>query len=150
MSKAGLNHANARTKEQVELMAKIEADGVCPFCSEHFKKYHPKPILKETEYWYVTENISPYEGTSYHFLFVYKPAHITIPSEILPSALVNLFDLVSGLIKEYDMKGGGFFMRFGDTKWNASSVEHIHAHIIVGGEEGVNKEKIKVPLGWKI
>jgi rubrerythrin len=21
-------------------MAQIEADGVCPFCAEHFKKYH--------------------------------------------------------------------------------------------------------------
>ena len=58
MSHAGLNHDNARTEEQKTLMAKIEEDGVCPFCAEHFKKYHPKPILKETDYWFVTENMN--------------------------------------------------------------------------------------------
>lgn len=150
MSKVGLNHSNARTKEQEELMARIEADGVCPFCVEHFKKYHPKPIIKETAYWFVTDNISPYEGTSRHLLFVYKPAHITRPKDILPEAAQDLFALVGTLAEELNIRGGGFFMRFGDTLLNTSSVEHIHAHIVVGGEHAEGKEKLKVPLGWKV
>jgi len=150
MSKAGLNHDNARTEEQKALMARIEADGVCPFCAEHFTKYHPKPILRETDFWFVTENISPYVGTSYHFLFVYKPSHINRPCDIPPAAAQDLFSLFSWITETYGMEGGGFFMRFGDTKWNASSVEHIHAHVVVGGPQSDDGEKIKVPLGWKI
>ena len=64
-NKSGLQMSNARTPEQVALMQKIIDDGVCPFCAEHFKKYHPKPVLKETEYWFFTENMSPYKGTKY-------------------------------------------------------------------------------------
>ncbi len=150
MSNAGLNHDNARTDEQKKLMAQIEADGVCPFCAEHFKKYHPKPIIKETDYWFLTENMSPYDGTIRHFLFVYKPAHITMPSDITPEGTKDLFELVSFVNETYKIEGGGFFMRYGDTAWNGSSVEHLHAHIIVGGKQTEGKGKIRVPLAWSV
>ena len=147
---AGLNHENARTEEQKKLMLRIEADGVCPFCVEHFTKYHPKPILKETEYWFVTENISPYEGTKHHLLFVYKPSHITRPEEMVPGALQNLFSLFTWATETYAILGGSFFMRFGDTTYNGSSVEHLHAHLISGGQNHDGAEGIRVKLGIKI
>lgn len=150
MSQSGLNHNNTRTEEQKQLMAKIEADGVCPFCAEHFKKYHPKPILKETEYWFVTENISPYEGTRHHFLFVYKPEHVTRPEEINTEAKLDLFNLLNDMATAYSIVGGSFFMRFGDTTYNGSSVEHLHAHLISGGTEGDGAEAIRVKLGFKV
>lgn len=146
-SKTGLNHDNARTPEQRELMEKIENDGVCPFCAEHFKTYHPKPILKETDYWFVSTNMSPYEGTKHHFLFVYKPAHITFPSEASPEAHADLFRSIEQVISEYAIEGGSFFMRFGDTRYNGSSVEHLHAHIIVGNIDDPNHEPVRVKLG---
>ena len=144
-----LNHENARTTEQKELMQKIEDDGVCPFCAEYFKKYHPKPILKETDYWFVTENMSPYEGTVHHFLFVYTPNHITLPSDMTPDAKMDLLDCVDWLTKEYGIKGGSLFMRFGDTAYNGSSVEHLHAQLITGVTESHDTEGIKVKLGIK-
>lgn len=142
-----LNLENARTKEQVELMQKIKEDGVCPFCREHFTKYHPKPILKETDSWFFTENMSPYEGTKYHFIFVYKKAHVRFPSEITPESRADLFDLMSWAIDEYEIKGGSFFMRFGDTHYNGSSVEHLHAHLIVGDVDAPGHQSVKVKLG---
>ncbi len=148
-SKAGLNHESARTEEQKKLMAEIEADGVCPFCAEHFKKYHPKPILKETDHWFVTENMSPYEGTSKHFLFVYKPAHITAACEIRGAAAVDLFALIGWVTAEYQIEGGSFFMRFGNMEWNGSSVEHLHAQLIVGKKKDEGAEALRVKLGWK-
>jgi diadenosine tetraphosphate (Ap4A) HIT family hydrolase len=150
MSKTGLNHSEARTEEQRALMATIEADGVCPFCKEHFKKYHPKPVLKETDYWFVTENMSPYEGTSLHTIFVYKPKHISKPQDISPEAAQDLFSLISQITEEGGIEGGSFFMRFGDPQWNGGSVEHLHAHVIAGTKKGEDTEKMKVTLGWKI
>lgn len=147
--KTGLNHLSARTEEQKALMAKIEEDGVCPFCAEHFRKYHPKPILRETEYWFVTENMSPYEGTTHHFLFVYKPAHINRPDQMLPGAADDLIALVAWLEKEFAIEGGSFFMRFGDTRTNGGSVSHLHAQLITGKPYQEGAEAIRVKLGWK-
>jgi len=146
-NKSGLNLSNARTKEQIELMQKIIADGVCPFCAEHFRKYHPKPILKETEYWFFTENMSPYAGTKYHFIFVYKPAHISKPSELPPEAFLDLQNLLKEAVAEYNIPGGSFFMRFGDHTYNGSSVEHLHAHLLQGDADAPNHEAVRVKLG---
>jgi ATP adenylyltransferase len=144
---SGLNMQNARTPEQVALMQKIIDDGVCPFCKEYFEKYHPKPVLKETEHWFFTENMSPYKGTKYHFIFVYKTAHITKPSELTPLALQELFDLLAWATEEYKIPGGSFFMRFGDTHYTGSSVEHLHAHLIMGDVDAPDHEPVRVKLG---
>lgn len=129
------------------LMQKIIVDGVCPFCAEHFKKYHPRPILKETAYWFLTENMSPYAGTKYHFIFVYKPAHITTPNEITPEAFNNLFALMNAVVEEYEIPGGAFFMRFGDMRYNGSSVEHLHAQLLMGDVDAPDHEPVRVKLG---
>ena len=148
-SKAGLDHNEARTAEQKELMEKIEKDGVCPFCQEHFRTYHPKPIIKETNSWFFTENMSPYEGTTKHFIFVYKDAHVISPSEITKESRFELFELINWAIGEYDIIGGSFFMRFGEGGYNGSSVEHLHAQLIVGEKKSENTEGLKVKLGYK-
>jgi ATP adenylyltransferase len=150
MNNSGLNHNNARTEEQKNLMAQIERDGVCPFCAEHFKKYHPRPIIKETDFWFLTTNMSPYEGTKHHFFFVYKPSHITKPDELIAGALDDLYELLTWTTTTYDIDGGSFFMRFGDTRYTGGSVEHLHAHLIVGGPQDTESEAIRVKLGWKV
>lgn len=146
-NKSGLKLENARTPEQIALMQKIIADGVCPFCAEHFAKYHPKPILKETAHWFFTENMSPYAGTKHHFIFVYKPAHITKPSELPPEALTDLFALLDAAIDEHKIPGGSFFMRFGDHKYTGGSVEHLHAHLLQGDADAPGHEPVRVKLG---
>lgn len=142
-----LNIQNARTPEQQALMQKIIDDGVCPFCADYFKKYHPRPIIKETDYWFFTENMSPYKGTKYSFIFVYKPAHINNPNQLPPEAVVDLFALLSAATQEYQIPGGAFFMRFGDTRYNGSSVEHLHAHLIMGDADAPEHESVRIKLG---
>lgn len=148
-TKAGLDHSETRTSEQRDLMARIEQDGVCPFCAEHFRTYHPKPILKETNYWFVTTNMSPYEGTTHHFLFVYKPGHITRAGDLAPEAASELFNLTQALTDEHHIPGAALFTRFGAGGYNGSSVEHLHAHLIVGVEKSDNTEALRVKLGYK-
>ena len=144
-----LNHKNARTEEQKRVMAQIEADGVCPFCAEHFTTYHPKPILKETDFWFVTENMSPYDGTRLHFIFVYKPSHIISPKEMVPGALDDLLNCINWIVDENSVPGGSFFMRFGDPTYTGGSVDHLHAQFIVGEQESGQTEPIRVKLGHK-
>lgn len=148
-SKAGLDHKEARTDEQKNLMTQIETDGVCPFCAEHFKKYHPKPILKETDNWFVTENMSPYDGTTEHLLFVYKPKHTNTLTMMSAEEVADLFALVSEQVDLRGIEGGSFFMRFGAGGYNGSSVEHLHAQLIVGDEKSEETESLKVKLGYK-
>jgi len=140
---------HARGEKQKEIMEKIKKDGVCPFCAENFLKYHTEPIIKETDNWILTYNYDPYEGARYHFLFVYKPAHIGKPSEMLSEARVELFDLVEEICDKNEIDGGSILMRFGDGKINGSSVDHLHAHLVVGDHKDTGGESLKVKLGYK-
>lgn len=148
-TKSGFDHGNARTKEQQELMKKIEADGVCSFCYAHFKKYHPEPVIKENDSWLLTTNMSPYEGTKYHFFFVYKPDHKINISDMSREESADLFELVSWVTTEHNIEAGSFFMRFGIGGYNGSSVEHLHAHLIVGEKQSEDTEALRVKLGYK-
>lgn len=145
-SKSGLNLDNARTPEQRALMEKIIQDGVCPFCADHLRTYHPKPILKETDYWFFTENMSPYIGTKHHYLFIYKPSHIESPAELSPEASADLMGLAQWAIKEYGIEGGTIAMRFGAKKKYSNSVLHLHAHLIEPDVDTPGHPGIKFPV----
>ncbi len=140
---------HARGTKQKEIMQRIESDGVCPFCSENFLKYHTETIIKETNSWIVTTNFDPYQGSLFHFLFVYKPSHINSPKEMTGESRIELFELVDELCVQNKIVGGSILMRFGDGNVNGSSVEHLHAHLVVGEHKGENMEALKVKLGYK-
>ncbi|MEK7635703.1 MAG: dihydrofolate reductase [Patescibacteria group bacterium] len=145
-----LNFAHARDTQQESLMEKIKKDGVCPFCRENLEKYHPRPIIKEGEWWVVTANMFPYEGTSIHLLFIYKNHAVTIREVESNEAKIELWDLISWATTQYKIDGGAFFVRFGDTERTGGSVNHLHAQLIVGeAERSGNAESLKVKLGYK-
>lgn len=137
----------ARNENQKKLMEQIEKDGVCPFCPKYFAKYHPKPILRETKSWFVTENMNPYEGTHLHLLLVPKK-HVTFPHELSQAAKLDLFQAIEWCTKEFKLPTGSILLRFGNPELNGSSVKHIHAHIIVGNTKSNGGEKIKVKVGY--
>lgn len=146
--KSFVNLKHARTQEQIDVMTQIEKDGVCPFCMENFLKYHPKPILNENEFWVVTENMSPYEGTVHHFLFVCK-RHFTMPTEMKSEERVSFFDLVNSMIEKNNIVGGSMLIRFGDMDYTGASVDHFHAHLVVGVKNDGTQEKMKQKMGFK-
>ena len=115
--KTFVNLKHARTQEQIDVMTQIEKDGVCPFCMENFLKYHPKPILDENENWVVTENMSPYEGTVHHFLFVCK-RHFTMPNGMKDEEKKSLFDLINVMISKNEWSQCGSFPRPFDCRRN--------------------------------
>jgi len=148
MAKSFVNLKHARTEEQVKVMTQIQKDGVCPFCLEHFLKYHPKPIIDQNDFWLVTENMSPYEGSVHHFLFVCK-RHFTMPNEMTGQERIALFDLVGLMIEKNKILGGSILIRFGDTRFTGASVDHFHAHLVVGDTNDEDRESLKTKIGYK-
>lgn len=144
-----LNLNHARSQEQIDLMKKIIADGVCPFCPEYLTKYHPKGIIHENENWFLTENMTPYEGSKFHFLAIYKK-HAIMPSEVPAEHIGKLFELLNWAIEAYKIPGGSILMRFGDTDYTGASVTHLHAHLVVGDSRQNSDEKLKTKIGYKI
>lgn len=121
---------NARVEEQKSVMNNILDADHCPFCQENLRKYHKEPILKETTYWILTNNQWPYAHTKLHLLAIYK-THATTLSEIKPEAGIELIEIFQWAEKEFQVPGGGFAMRFGDTDYSAGTVAHIHAQFLV-------------------
>ncbi|MFH1089435.1 MAG: hypothetical protein V1716_03360 [Candidatus Uhrbacteria bacterium] len=148
MAKSFVNLKHARTEAQVKVMTQIQKDGVCPFCLEHFLKYHPKPIIDQNDFWLVTENMSPYEGSVHHFLFVCK-RHFTMPDKMTGEERIALFDLVGLMIEKNKILGGSILIRFGDTRFTGASVDHFHAHLVVGDTNDEDRESLKTKIGYK-
>lgn len=126
-----MNLDNARTKLQIENMQKIEAEGFCPFCPEHMKKYHTPPIIRTGKHWYVTPNMYPYDNTSHHFLFITNE-HIGDSKDLSPHAWAELQEHLNWTIEEHKIVGGTLLMRSGDMSKTGSTVHHLHAQFIVG------------------
>ena len=138
-----------RNPEQKAQYEKINESGVCPFCGiEELKKWHVNPILNENDSWLITQNDNPYRGTKLHLLFIIKE-HIVSPLGMNEKQWLELHSLIKWAETEFHINSGGFFMRFGEPGHNGSSVEHLHAHIIVGsGEMSETAERVKVKLGY--
>ena len=128
------------------VIAKIKEDGVCPFCEKNLPNYHKKPILKKGKYWLLTDNMYPYEGAKYHLLFVHRE-HIDHLRKMTTEAWAELYELVEEAIKERNIKGGAFLMRFGETSYTGASVTHLHANLIVADPSREGSRPIMTRLG---
>ena len=124
-----INVKEVRVDEQRAIMEQIVKDGVCPFCMENFTRYHKQPILRDGERWILTPSQWPYENTKHHFLAVSKK-HIERIEELQAEDITELLEHFKWANKEYEFPGGAFFMRFGNMKYNGSSVAHLHAQLL--------------------
>lgn len=138
-----LAHARGATKSVYE---KIVADKTCPFCVDFSKKgvrpqYHTKPIIVDGKYWVLTNNFNAYKGAVHHFLIIHRK-HITSFSELRPAALKELTSITKELEDKLHLPAGVLLFRFGDTEYTGGSVNHFHAHFILGAKRvdgGENK-----------
>ena len=144
------NVNNSREGDQTEIMKEIVDAQHCPFCEENLRKYHKEPILKEGKYWLVTKNQWPYKFTKNHFLLIYKEHAVSL-QDLEPEAGAELFALAKELEKEYDIKGGGLSMRFGDTDYSAGTVNHVHVQFIEPDimAKDFDPVRIKIGLQWE-
>lgn len=138
MNKSGLDLKNARRKDQIKMMKKIIGDNVCPFCHDFVDKkepmYHLNPILIETDFWIATRNAWPYENTKEHLLFVIK-RHILIPEEMTEKEIVDLWDIIKKVKKKLGITHSTLLMRSDSTNKTGATVHHLHAQLIVAGND---------------
>lgn len=137
---------NSRGGEQTEVMKKIQQQNHCPFCPEHLGEYHKPIIVKEGKHWVITPNQWPYKNTKVHYLAIYKK-HATQLHELPPEAGAELITLFGQIEQEEHILGGGFAMRFGDTRYSAGTVNHLHAQFIVPDIDKPDFEPVRFKLG---
>ena len=143
--KKGYNMAAGRTPEQIAKMKKLTELGACIFCPEYFAEFHDNPALFETEHWLVTKNDYPYEHTSLHLLVAAK-THVSDMSELDAKARADFMETVVTISKVYDLPSYAVGIRVGDFHFNGGSVEHLHAHVIVGTRNDKTFEPVKMKL----
>jgi ATP adenylyltransferase len=146
MSKLFVDTDNARSDDQRAVMADIVDAAHCPFCSENLHKYHKQPIIRETDFWVLTTNQWPYEHTKLHLLAIYKH-HAVKLAELDPAAGTDLLQLFQWAEAEYQVPGGGWAMRFGDTNYSAGTVAHLHAQFVVPDLESPGYEPVRIKIG---
>ena len=117
-----------------DVIKDISESEICPFCPEHLRSIHPKPITNETEFWLGSENAYPYDHTKHHMLVIHK-AHIEHIRELPPDAWVDLDRILEEIIEEREIQGATLIMRFGSTALTGASVSHLHAQLVSGTGE---------------
>jgi ATP adenylyltransferase len=141
---------NTRNPAQHEQYVEINRKGICPFCSlERFEEFHRGEIIHLREHWILTTNDTPYKGTRVHALLVFRSRHICNIRDLKPEEWLDLLEVLKFSEIYFQINSGAFLMRFGEPGHNGSSVEHLHAHIIVGaGTISDIAERIRVKVGY--
>jgi diadenosine tetraphosphate (Ap4A) HIT family hydrolase len=136
-----------RSEEQRAYMEELEAAGVCVFCPEHFAGHHREPVEFSGEYWYVTKNDYPYEGTVAHYLIV-PHRHVASFDELPDEAGAELWAIKRRLKEELEAAGLGVATatveRSGDMRFNGGSVAHLHTHFVALAESPSKTVKFRV------
>jgi len=140
-----VNLDQARFDDQREVMKRIIDSGECPFCPENLEIIHSKPIDLRLGNWVLTHNAWPYAHTETHLLAI-PTYHVEQLSDLKKGSFEELLEMIIWAEKEYDITSGGIAMRFGDIKFNGSSVKHLHAHIIVPDRNKSPENKVKFKI----
>lgn len=119
----------ARSPSYRKVIEAIVRAGKCPFCPKYFK-HHQNPILRRHGTWFITESTWPYPNTQHHFLII-NTVHKERFDQVTARDFASIFALLRWAQKEFEIPGGGFAMRFGDTSYTGATVCHLHAHLIV-------------------
>ena len=142
--------SHAHNVNQLRKMKEIDKLGICHLCPKYLEKYHDSPIEKMGKYWAVTKNDYPYSGTALHYMLIHRK-HIEHISQLTAPALAELAQHFKWLSKKYKLPAGGFFMRFGDTRYTGATATHLHAHVVLGAPRNKNKKQkiLNAPLGYE-
>ncbi|NCO12208.1 MAG: hypothetical protein COZ34_03525 [Candidatus Pacebacteria bacterium CG_4_10_14_3_um_filter_34_15] len=146
MKKQFVDLDNAREDEQKQVMEEIIKAGHCPFCQENFKLYNSQTSLRDGKYWFMIKNRWPYKNTKVHLIAIYKQ-HATNLDDIDSESGKELLDFLKWAEKEYDVPGGGWSMRFGDTDYSAGTVNHIHVQFIQPDINAPEYKPVKIKIG---
>ncbi len=141
------NSTVVKRNDYTNTLEEIIAGGFCPFCEEHLFKHHRRPLAYKSRHWLVTENSWPYKGTRYHFLFITR-SHVEATEDVSPAMWSDLQKLYKKFVEENNIKGATLMIRSGDTRITGASVNHLHAHLVVGSVRTKNTKPIKALVAF--
>jgi len=139
------NFDAARSEAQRENMRRLAAEGRCFMCYENLMKYENNRVEFETPHWIITHNAYPYEGTKHHILLVAR-RHVKAISDLTKAERADLPEAIVKVEKHWQLDSYGIGMRTGDFRYNGASVEHLHAHIIVGHRDPAIHQPVRMKL----
>jgi ATP adenylyltransferase len=126
------NLDNSRTAEQLARMQQLERSEVCLFCPEHLGS--EQQVEYSTQWWSVTGNRYPYAGTKLHLLLVPRQ-HVRDMIDLDQLAQADFWQVLRWVRENYGLTFYGFGVRNGPFQYTGSTVEHLHAHVMVGDVE---------------
>lgn len=137
---------NARLDEQRQVMQEIVEQGHCPFCPENIALYHKQPMLREGKFWFITANQWPYEHTQLHLLIIYR-LHAVSLQDLDPAAGAELVEHIQWIERTYGVPGGGVALRFGDSRYSAGTVAHLHVQFVVPNLADPQYQPVRIKIG---
>lgn len=145
MTEKGYNLEAGREPAQIAKMQELIDKGLCAFCVENFEEYHDNPIEFQTEHWIVSKNDYPYRGTRLHLLVVPK-RHVRMLSDMEAQMRADFAEVLVEIEKRWSLESYALAMRAGDPDLNGGSVEHLHAHVVVGATNKPDHEPVKFKM----
>jgi ATP adenylyltransferase len=139
------NHELGRTPDQIQRMKDLDERGVCSFCRKNLEQETTSPIEFETSHWVAKANDFPYERTRHHILLIPK-VHTSNVRDLPTEAQDEFMPMIAKIEKKYKFKSFGVAMRSGDVRFNGGTVDHFHAHIIVGDTDDPGHEPVRFKL----
>jgi diadenosine tetraphosphate (Ap4A) HIT family hydrolase len=134
----------ARGPEQLARMQRLEAQGICIFCTpSESEGERPREQLIDGRHWYVRENDFPYEGTEAHYLIVAKE-HVAHFDELPDDAGAELWEIRRRLKDRRPAPAFATVERSGDMRLNGGSVEHLHIHMVALAENPSKTVRFRV------
>jgi ATP adenylyltransferase len=125
---------NARTDEQRAEMARLDAAGICLFCPEYLARQEEQRIVLSTRHWTVTPNRFPYAGTSLHLLLI-PDQHAPDLLELSDAVRADFWVALAAVAEASELRYYGLGVRNGDCRFTGATIEHVHAHVLVGPDD---------------
>lgn len=148
MNKEKYNLNTARSKVQLQQMKNLIDRDICAFCPENIEKEQREPIELSTDFWIVKKNDYPYDNASLHLLLISKN-HVKTFADLTKQAQANFAYTISEVEKKWGLNSYALGMRSGNFKFNGGSVEHLHAHIVVGSVDEPDHTPIRFKMSSK-
>ncbi|HEX3082036.1 MAG TPA: HIT family protein [Candidatus Saccharimonadia bacterium] len=145
---SGYDLRHARVEAQKQKMRDLIKQGICAFCEEHFETYHDNPVEFQSEHWTVAKNDYPYTGTALHLLVVSRK-HVSMFSELAPAARADFTEVLCEVEKRWKLPSYAVGIRVGEIEVNGGTVDHLHAHIVVGDVDDPGHEPVRFKMSSK-
>lgn len=136
---------NHRTAEQLAEMRRLERDGVCVFCAPYLGGADEQRIVHRTDWWSVTPNRYPYRGTKLHLLLV-PSVHVNDMLDLPREAQADFWNALGWVRDHYALTFYGLGVRCGPCEFTGGTIEHLHAHVIVGDVDNPDHTPVRLKL----